>query len=47
MQSNTIKMQKSGRVTIPAPIRRLVNLKTGDLLEFKYRSGKIICAPQK
>lgn len=47
MQHYTVKIQEGGRVTIPAPIRRLLNLKTGDPLLIEYQSGKIICTPHK
>lgn len=47
MQHYTAKIQKGGRVTIPAPIRRLLNLKAGDLLRIEYNRGRIICQPLK
>jgi AbrB family looped-hinge helix DNA binding protein len=40
-----IKVQKGGRITIPAPIRGLLNLQTGDLLEITLSGGKLIIIP--
>jgi AbrB family looped-hinge helix DNA binding protein len=40
-----VKLQKGGRLTIPAPIRHALNLKTGDLLSFKFYRGRIIVTP--
>jgi AbrB family looped-hinge helix DNA binding protein len=47
MEHYAIKMQKGGRLTIPAPIRRLLNLKNGDPLKIEYRASKLICTPPK
>jgi AbrB family looped-hinge helix DNA binding protein len=47
MQSYTVKVQKGGRITIPAPIRHALGLQPGDLLKFRFHRGKIICTPQK
>jgi AbrB family looped-hinge helix DNA binding protein len=42
----TVKMQKGGRLTVPAPIRRLLNINVGDLLLLKLWRGKILVTPQ-
>ncbi len=45
MRSYVVKMQKGGRLTIPAAIRSQLNLKPGDWLELKASLGRIICKP--
>jgi AbrB family looped-hinge helix DNA binding protein len=46
MRHYTAKMQRGGRLTIPAAIRRLLNIKPGDLLELKAKPGKIVITPR-
>jgi AbrB family looped-hinge helix DNA binding protein len=41
-----VRLRKRNQLTIPAAIANSANIKTNDMLEIDYRSGKIILTPK-
>jgi len=42
-----VKLRDKGRITIPAPIREALGLKSGDVLRLLTKGGEIVLKPVK
>jgi AbrB family looped-hinge helix DNA binding protein len=42
MEAITMKLRKNRQLTIPAALRKALNLKAGDWLDVRIRNGKLI-----
>lgn len=41
------RITSKGQVTIPLKIRKLLDLKPGDFVDFQYEDGKVYLIPKK
>ena len=42
-----VRLGEKGRITIPAPIRKALNLREGDILKVSVKNRSIILKPEK